>query len=76
MRLSYRIRVNKPSLKIVMFARTTREVTALRLISNLIPSSSYSPLYVDQFDTAPFGLYGLPRPKKGDKAILVLKHKV
>ncbi|OHA12984.1 MAG: hypothetical protein A3G49_00620 [Candidatus Sungbacteria bacterium RIFCSPLOWO2_12_FULL_41_11] len=59
-----------------MFARTDREVTALRLMSDLIPSSYDSPLYVDQFDTAPFGLHGLPRSKKGDKAILVLRHKV
>jgi hypothetical protein len=68
------MRISRCGDRIALFACNGREALYLRKLSIVLPQSQ-SPevsVYVDQFDSAPFGLVGLPRHKKGETAVLVV----
>lgn len=69
------MRIARSGNRIALFARTNREATYLRVLDAVLPSTSDASAYVDQFDSSPFSLFGLPKHKKGDTAILVLASK-
>ena len=69
------MRITRSGNRMALFARTNHEARCLRVLSYILPSTLDAQTYVDQFDSSPFGLSGLPRHKKGDTAILVLTSK-